>query len=178
MISFLRFFGLINAAVWLGTVVFFNGCVGPACLSADMNNLLGANNFPYFSGAIAQLLMEKYYLSLAIFAMIALGHLIAEWLYMGRPARKVSMGLLGGLLCLTLLGGGLIAPHLQKNHALSHAVNAPAVQRESARRSFHIWKACALAIDVLMTGGLVFYVWHVANPSDAPRFISSVKFRG
>ena len=168
----------MNAAIWLGAVVFFTVAAGPACVSPEVGKLLGAKNFPFFSGAFAQLLMTRYFLFLSVSALIALLHLLAEWLYMGRPTRKISMVLLAGLLALVLIGGSWLEPHLKKLHTSRYAPGTSLAEREAAAQSFHYWQAGTLTLNVLMMAGLVVYVWRVANPSDAPRFISSVKFRG
>ena len=168
----------MNAAIWLGAVVFFSVGAVPASVSPEMEKLLGANNFPFFSGAFEQILLARYFVFLSASAIIALLHLLAEWLYMGRPARRFSMTLLGGLLALVLIGGVWIEPHLKHLHAERYAPNAQPLQQAAAAQSFRLWRAGGLALNVFMIVGLVVYVWRIANPSDAPRFISSIKFRG
>lgn len=178
MIAFLRFIGLMNAALWLGAVVFYVLGAGPACLSPGMEQLLGAKNFPYFSGAFADILTRRYFIFMGFVGGIALLHLLAEWLYMGRPTRKISLLLLAGLLALVVAGGVWIGPRLQILHVRRHAPNVLPLEREAASQSHRLWQAGLLTLNVALMGGLVVYVWRVANPSDAPRFISSVKFRG
>jgi len=177
VIACLRFIGLINAAIWLGAVVFFTLGASPACVSPEMETLLGAKNFPFFSGAVAQLVAVRYFSVVSVTAVIALLHLVAEWLYMGRPTRKFSLALLAGLLALVLFGGFWVEPRLEKLHATRYAANTQSDQREAAAKSFRLWHAGSRVINLIMLAGLVVYVWRVANPSDAPRFISSVKFR-
>jgi hypothetical protein len=178
VIAFLRFIGLLNAAVWLGTTVFFTFGARPVSVSSGVEALLGAKNFPYFSGAFEQLVTARYFSVLSLTAVIALLHLMAEWLYMGRPARKFSLALLAGLLTLVLMGGMWVEPRLKKLHTVRYAVNTQPDQRDAAAKSLRLWQAGSQVINLVMIAGLVVYVWRVANPSDAPRFISSVKFRG
>jgi hypothetical protein len=168
----------MNAAVWLGAAVFFTFGAGPAFFSPDMQAVLGQKNYPYFSGAIAQVVLARYFRLNLVCAVIALAHLLAEWLYMGRPARKFSLGLLAGLLLLILIGGGALQPHLKTLHVRRYALNALPAARESAARSFRVWHALAQFLNVVMIGGLVIYVWRVTNPRDTLRFVSPVKFRG
>ena len=168
----------MNAAFWLGAAVFFTVVAGPASASPEMEQLLGAKNFPYFSGAFAQIVMARYFIFLGASAVIALLHLLAEWLYMGRPTRKFSMVLVGGLLASVLIGGIWIAPHLKALHARRYAPNVQPAEQLTAARYFHFWQTGFRCVNVAMIAGLVVYVWRLANPSDAPRFISSVKFRG
>ena len=61
MIGFLRFVGLMNAAVWFGAAIFFTFGIGAAAFSPEMKELLGPKNSPYFSGAIAQILIARYF---------------------------------------------------------------------------------------------------------------------
>lgn len=143
-----------------------------------MEALLKAGNFPFYSVAIEQIIMARYFIFLYLTAAIALLHLLAEWLYMGRPTRKFSLVLLAGLLALVLIGGVWAEPRLKKLHATRYAASMPPDQREAAAKSFRLWQAGSQVINLVMIAGLVVYVWRVANPSDAPRFISSVKFRG
>jgi hypothetical protein len=81
MIGFLRFIGVINAAVWLGTVVSYTLGANPACFSADMKTALRIGpGDSYYTGAIAQVVMSSYYHIALACAIIALLHLLAEWL--------------------------------------------------------------------------------------------------
>jgi hypothetical protein len=178
VISCLRFIGLLNAAIWLGAAVFFTLGAQFACISPKMEALLKAGNFPFYSVAIEQIIMARYFIFLYLTAAIALLHLLAEWLYMGRPTRKFSLVLLAGLLALVLIGGVWVEPRLKKLHATRYAANMQPDQREAAAKSFRLWQAGSQVIDLAMIAGLVVYVWRIANPSDAPRFISSIKFRG
>jgi hypothetical protein len=178
VIAFLRFIGLMNASIWLGTAIFFSLGAGPACVSESIQALLGAKNFPFYSVAIQQVLMSRYFAFLSISALIALLHLLFEWIYMGRPARQFSVMLLGGLIAMILLGGLIVKPRIDKLHAMRYAPNVAPAQRASAATWLHVWRGGFHLINIIMIGGLVVYVWRTANPTDTPRFISSVKFRG
>jgi hypothetical protein len=178
VIGFLRFVGVMNAAVWLGAAVFFTFGAGPALFSDDMRKLLGEANHPYFSGAIAQIVLVRYFHLHLVCGIVAALHLLAEALYLGRPAQKLSLGLLGFLLFITLASGFWLQPKVSGLHVTRYAVNAPAAQREASARSFRVWHGVSQFLNVLMMGGLVVYVWRVANPSDTLRFVSPAKFRG
>jgi Domain of unknown function (DUF4149) len=178
VIGFLRFIGVINAAVWLGGTLFFTVIARPALGSPDMQALLGAGNFPYFSGAVAQLLLARCFHFQITCAVIAWCHLLAEWLYLGRPVRNFSFSLLAALLVCVLLGGYWLQPRLKRLHNLQYAVNVQPASREFAAKSFRVWHAVSQGVNLLMIGGLIIYVWRAANPSDKLRFVSSVKFRG
>ncbi len=167
----------MNAAVWLGTAIFFTFGAGPACFSTDLKTALGlpaGDSYP--PGAVEAVIMGRYYhLSLAC-AVIALLHLLTEWLYMGRPARKFSFGLLAGLFVLAFIGSNLLQPELRDFNRKRYSSTQPAAH-ESSAKSMRIVGIFATAFNVLIIGGLGFYVWRVANPSDTLRFVSPVKFR-
>jgi hypothetical protein len=59
VIGFLRLVGIANAAVWLGAAIFYTVCAGPAVVSSDMPALLGLKYFPYFSGAVGQIVLAR-----------------------------------------------------------------------------------------------------------------------
>jgi hypothetical protein len=177
VIAFLRFIGLMNAAVWLGGTVFFLFAIWPATGSKEIESLLGPRYFPFYSQAIGQTLLGRCFHFQIACALIALLHLLCEWLYFGRPSRKLALTLLGILLALAVFGGNLVQPRLQAAHKARFYSAEPA-SRESAARSFRVWHTLNIAFHLISIGGLVVYVWRVANPSDTPRFISSVKFRG
>ena len=178
MIGSLRFIGLVNAAIWLGGTVFFVLFAEPAIFSRDMQSLLEAKNFPYFSGAIDQIIAANYYHFNLICAVIALLQLLAEWLYLGRPARKVSFGLLVGLLVLGLVGDDVVLSKLKAFHKARYQLNVQPAEREAAARSFNAWRIADRLLDLCMIGGLIVFVWRAANPTDTLRFVGSVKFRG
>ena len=137
-----------------------------------MRALLGANNFAYFSGAIAGIVLRRYFYFHLVCGIVALLHLFAERLYLGRTSSKSSLGLLIGLLTLIVIGGGFMQPRLRQLHDRAHAVNVQPVVREAAARSFRVWHAVAQVANLLVIGGVIIYVWRVNNPADTTRFVS------
>jgi hypothetical protein len=182
VIGFLRFIGVINAAVWLGAAVFFTFGVAPAVFSTDMQTALRLNlhdpGVTYYPGAVAQVILARYFRFHLACAVVASLHLVAEWLYMGRPARTFSLTLLTGLFVLTLLGGFWLQPKLRELHRIRYSVTAPGTEREAAKKSFGAWHGVSMVVNLFIMGGLVVYVWRTANPADTLRFVSSVHFRG
>ena len=110
MIGFLRFVGVLNAAVWFGSAIFFTFGAGLAPFSPEMRKLLGDNNFPYFSGAIAQVFIARYFHFHLACAAVAVVHLLAEWLYLGKSLRRFQTALLAGLCAAVLLGRDRLQP--------------------------------------------------------------------
>ena len=169
--------GILNAAVWLGGGIFFTLGTAPAIFSRDMQTLLGQNYYPYFSGAIAQVLIARYFKLQLICAIVALLHFMAEWLYLGKSAQKLWLGLVISLFSLGIIGGFWLQPRLKELHTVRYAVNTPPEKREAAQQSFRTLHSVAQAINLLMLCGLGVYFWHVANPPDPTRFVSTATFR-
>jgi len=177
VIEFLRFVGLMNAAVWFGATVFFAVGAGPAIFSQDMKHLLGENHYPYFSGAIAQIVIARYFHLQLVCSLVALLHAAAEWLYLGRPLQRFGLGLLLGLLFLSFVGGCGMQPRIKELHARKYALNYAPEVRESAAKSLRVWHGLAQVVNVVMLGGLAVYLWRVAHPVSTARFVTA-KFQG
>ena len=126
MIGFLRLVGLLNSAVWLGAAAFYTFAIGPAASSQDVKDLLEPANYPYFSGAIAQVLIARYFRWQLACSAVAVLHVLAEWLYFGKIPHKLWLGLLAGLVSVNLLGGLWLEPRLSEWHTIRYAVNSPA----------------------------------------------------
>ena len=176
MIGFLRCIGLLNAAVWFGGGVFFTFFAGPALFSEDMKALL-EKFYPYYSGAIAQIVIARYFKLEIICGVIAILHLLAERFYFGRAPQKRWLSLLVGLLALSLLGAFWLQPKLKKLHTTKYAVNAPEPNREAASREFKMWHSISQMANLVMLVGLGFYVVRVGTPRETTHFIGSGKFR-
>lgn len=177
MIGFLRFVGLLNAAVWFGAALFFTFGIGPAVFSQEMRGLLGEHNYPFFSGAIAQVLIARYFDLQLICGLMALLHAFTEWLYLGRPLQRFWLGLLVGLFAAGLLGGWVLHPRIKDLHARKYAQSLPAPARVAAAGSLRLWHGVAQGINVLVLVGLGAYLWRVAHPVSTARFVSPIKFQ-
>ncbi|MCX7866374.1 MAG: DUF4149 domain-containing protein [Limisphaera sp.] len=177
MSGLLRFLGLVNAAVWLGAGVFFTVAVGPAVFSEEMRSLLGDRNFPYFSGAIAGLLVSRLFRLQIVCASLAVAHLLAEWAWLRRPFRRVETYCVAVLTALVLMGAFWWQPEIHRLHRIKHAVNLPAAVREEAAHRLRWWHGAAQAANLLVIAGLLLYLNRVARPADAPRFLPSFKLR-
>ena len=176
MIGLLRFVGILNAAVWLGAAIFFILGAGLAVFSPEMRELLGPSNFPYYSGAIAQILVARYFRFQVVCAAVAVVHLLAEWLYLGKVPRKLQVALLVGLCAAAVVGAGWLQPRLKALHATKYGIQSPPELRAVADRSFRTWHGVAQVVNLMVVGGLGAYLWRAANPSDPTRFVSAVKF--
>ena len=82
--TWLRFLSLVNAAVWFGSAIFFTFSAGPAFFSAAMKELLGGG-YAYYSGAVAQIVIERYFALQQACGLIALVLLVLEKFNSNRP---------------------------------------------------------------------------------------------
>ncbi len=166
---------MLNAAIWLGAALFYTVSVAPAMISGDMLALLG-KNFPFYSGSVSQIVRTHYFYWHTGCAVIALLHLLVEWLYLGRVVHRPWSGLLAGLLALGLMGSFWLSPKLTELHRDRYLNPAPA-NREAAGKSFRLWYGVFQVVNVLMIGAVAVYFWRTTNPPDALRFVSPAKFR-
>lgn len=167
----------MNAAVWLGTTVFFTFGASPACFSPSITNMFNAGPDSYYPNVIAQMIMTRYYAISLACAVVGLLHFLCKWLYLGRPNRKFSSMLIISLFVITLIGSNAIQPALGKLNR--NRFTAPQqTERQSAMRSFHILSIVMEICNLVVIGGLVVYTWRIANPSDTLRFVNPVQFRG
>lgn len=171
--GFLRFVGIANAAAWLGACLFYTLCAGPAMLSGEMQGLLGPKYFPYFSGAVGLILLERYFHFQIACASVALLHVLAERFYLGRRLTRTRLGLLAGLLAFGVAGSLWLTPKLERLHRLAHAQNALPATREAAARSFRTWHGVFQGFNVLMIAGVAVCVWRVTHPRDELRFVGA-----
>ena len=179
MIVFLRLIGLLNVAVWFGAGVFFTLGVAPAFFSPEMRTILGDQSYPVFSGRLAMLVVSRYYFLHYWCGSIALIHQLVERFYLGKPLQRLSFGVLIAICTVSLFGGLWLQPSLRKLHEIKYArteVSLPAEKR-NADRAFRVWHGIASGMNLLVLGGLGFYLWGMANPGNGTRFVPSGKFR-
>jgi hypothetical protein len=172
----LRCIGLFNAAIWFGAGIHFAFFGGTAPFSNDMRDLLGANNYPYFSGAIAQILIARYLRLQIICACVAIIHLFAERLYYGRlpQARWVGVSLMA--LFLTMAGRYWLLPKMRDLHRIKYAVNITSQAHEAAAHSFLWLHSMSQIINLFLLISLGFYLWRMANPKETMQFVGTPRF--
>ncbi len=178
MVGSLRFAGILIVSVWLGAVVFFLAGAGPATHSGDMERLLGARNYPYYSAAIAQIIGERLFYVGSACSAAAILHVVATWLYLGRVPSKVWLSLLAVSVLLNVAQGAVVQPKVKGLHLATHAVNVPPPARRQAAENLRTWSRTEVGLNLVLVLGLAAYLWRVANPADPTRFVSAAKFRG
>lgn len=182
VLSFLRIIGLLNAAVWLGAVLFFTFAVGPAFFGASMLDIFGGEESPgsrYYAGLAAMVVLKRYFIWLYVCGGIAVLHAVIESAYHGQPLKQMKTVLAVVLLAMSLVGGAMIQPKLRDLQGTKYDARATPVQREAASRSFAVWHGISQAINLLMALGVLFYFWKTtAPPAAAPRIANPFQFRG
>jgi Domain of unknown function (DUF4149) len=174
VIQLLRFLGVANAGGWLGAAVFVTFFSGPAFFSAGM---IDALKHKYYAGLAAQVILGRYFIFHYLCAAVALAHLLAEWLYLGRKLSRLTLGLWAGLTALLLLGGVGLQPKLHQLHQAMYLGNNAAAQAEAAK-TFYFWHGLSQTANLLVLAGLLVFFWRIlfAAP-DAPRAGGYWKFR-
>jgi hypothetical protein len=170
--ALLRFLGILNAAVWCGSAIFLT--VGlPAVFSPGLQTLLTKPGVGFAAEAIvARFFMLQYWCG-----AIALVHLLAEWIYGGRPVRRLNLALVLGLLALALAGGLWAQPKMNTLHQIKYFGKKPDLQEE-ATKAFALWHGASESVNLLVIGGLILYLWRVSGPPEGPRFGGISKIRG
>ncbi|MGA2176919.1 MAG: DUF4149 domain-containing protein [Verrucomicrobiota bacterium] len=168
----LRFVGILNAAVWCGSAIFLTIAL-PAIFSPELKKAFSAPGV----GFVAQAVVARFFILQYCCGTIALAHLAAQWLYGGHPPLRWNLRLVIALLSLALAGGLWAQPKMQNLHREKYFGRTVARQAEAAR-SFALWHGVSEAVNVLVIGGLVVYLWRVSAPTEHARFGNIGKIRG
>lgn len=158
MVTALRFIGLINAGIWLGTVVYQALVVEPVFGSREMTRLL---TDPYAIGA-SLLVGKQFYLMNILCGFIAMFYLLTEWLYLGRALDRAVIWTVIGLTCLAILWGSLIQPRRERLHTIQFT-GATERQREFAGKSFRFWTGVGGLLNFVFIGGVGFFFWQISQ---------------
>lgn len=172
--TLLRFIGVANAALWLGSALFYTLAVEPTFGTSKMLNLLGGTH----STAALLILLERYFLVHYICGFVALVHLFAEWLYLGRPLTRFMLALIIGLLTLGIIGGGQLQPKLERLHVTQHLPDFSKEEKQRAARSYRIWDVVTYLLNLGLVVGTAVYMWRIVYPGENTRFFSLGKIRG
>lgn len=164
--------GLLNAAVWCGSAIFL--VIGlPALFSPELKRLLTAAGV----GFAAESIVARYFIVQYWCGGIALAHLLAEWLYCGRPLWRLNLGLLVVILSLALAGGLWAQPKMRDLHRTKY-FGRTSEQQLQAGKAFAAWHTASEAANLLVIGGLVWYLWLAGREQEPPRLLSFSKIRG
>jgi hypothetical protein len=174
MHKILRFIGVINAAVWLGSAVFVT--VGlPVVFSKEV----GVYVQRPLVGIVAENLLARYTVVQYWCAGIALFHLFAEHFLLGKPLLRKTFFMLFTLLALALMNGLWLQPKMRDLHKTKYwgTVEADRVEADKNFRRLH---GVSQPVNLLVVAALVIYVWNVSrSPSGngEPRFSTLSKIK-
>jgi hypothetical protein len=170
----LRFVGLINAAVWLGSAVFVT--VGlPVLFSPELGRYIQR---PYV-GLAAESLLARYCVVQYWCAAIALAHLVADYFFAGHRIARATLLIWLGLTSFALANGLWLQPKMRDLHQTKYWGTVPAA-KENADRTFKALHGSSQAANLLVMSVLVIYLWRVSRPLDGdgkPRSATLTKFR-
>jgi hypothetical protein len=169
----LRVIATFNAAIWLGSALFFTFGIAPATFSDEMKRIFS----DYYTGVIAQHLIGRFFAVNLICGIVALAHFFAEMIYSGRSFRRFTFGLIILMLGLGLAGQKLFAPKIREVHQIKYR-GPTEDQRAAAAKQLSRLHAVSMTGNLISLIALVIYTWRVTNPSDQTRFLSAQKFRG
>jgi len=176
VIGLLRFVGVANAAVWFGASIFFTFSIGPALFSREMIDMLRLHGgidseaAKAYAGFVAQIIIARYFVLHLVCGVIALLHLVTEWLYMGKPLQRLTLWLLLGIFALGLGERVIILPRLNDLHRAMYSASATQQQRERAHHSFNVWHGASQALNLFLMTGVAVYLWRVSTPGSGYRY--------
>ena len=179
MLIALRIVGLFNAAIWLGSALFFTFGIAPAIFSDAMRQTFapaGGAMGDYYLGVIAQHLIGRFFTVNLVCGVIALAHFFGEIIYAGRPFNRLTFGLIVGILGLGLLAGAVFAPRIKSLHQAKY--RGPVEHRTAAAQQLSRLHAVSMSGNLLSLLALVLYTWRASNPAEHLRFVGTQKFRG
>lgn len=170
MSVFLRLVGIVNAAIWFGSAIFFASVVLPVVFSHEILTLFHENTgSPFYSGAVAQALFARYFALQMICGAIAICHLFAEKLYLGRALPRFGMGLVVALFCLGFIGGFGVAPHMRDLRQTRY-FGRTTEEKERAHHSFDMWHGFSEVVNVFVIVGLFVHLVRVTRPVAPGRY--------
>jgi Domain of unknown function (DUF4149) len=169
--GFLRFVGIVNAAIWFGASIFFAGVVLPGVFSEDLHKLFGEETaYKYYAGGVAMALFRRFFVLQCVCGLVALVHLFAEKLYLGRAFPRLATAIAVGALVLSLIGGLGVQPRLRDFRQTMYSSTASAEQKAAAAHSFGLWHGASEAANLLMLAGLLVYLVRMARPEESSRY--------
>jgi hypothetical protein len=174
VLTFLRFIGVMNAAVWLGASVFYVMAAGPAFASEEMLRFLPLSH----ATAARQVVLERLFSLQCWCGAVAIGHLVVESLYGGKPHARWSLYLVLVLFALSLAGAFGLHPRLTRLHQQAYTAPPSSEQAQKALRSFRNWHVFSQFFQLGLVAGLFLYTWQITTSGIPSRFASTAKFRG
>jgi hypothetical protein len=169
--AFLRYIGIVNAALWLGADVFLIvGLPAIFATTAQFKTEMGPGG-NYYVGLAAQRIFARFFILQYCCCGVGLAHLALEWLYSNKPLWQRNLAILAVLGGLALAGGLVMQPKLADLHHHMYYDTKPVAQ-DAARRAFKAWHGAAECVNLVTIGGLLVYLWRVSRSAGHARFES------
>ena len=173
MISFLRFVGVMNAAVWLGACLFHFLVVSPFFGSAATRWLLGEAH----AQGSGLMLWERFYTVHYLCLALAWLHLLAEWVYLGRSIPRFHGWALSLLLVLGVAGNMVLNRRVTPLHWSRYQPQVQPEIRANATHSYPLWSAVWTTTNTALGLTLVVFCIRTLLANPGPRFMTQGKFR-
>jgi hypothetical protein len=172
----MRFIGVMNAAVWFGGTLFFTVAISPFFSGSELVRILSET----YSTLAGHLLADRYYALQYWCGALAVAHLLAEWVYLGRALQRLTLWALIAAFLLGFVGGLVIHPRIKHyhQHRYGRAEAFTPAQKAQGTRSYGVWTKTAFGFQVVALGCIAIYTWRMLNPPVGPRFVPTNKFRG
>lgn len=175
----MRFVGVVNAAIWLGAGIFFAAFVLPGVFSSGTRQLFpDETTFKYYAGAVAMILFKRFFVLQYLCGVIALLHLFAEKLYLGRAFPRLGTSVVVGVFCLGLLGGIWLQPKMDGLRKVKYSATTTQPQKDAATQSFNRLHVVSDLAVVIMIAGLLVHIVRVTRQEDTSRYVNFSKIWG
>lgn len=167
----MRFVGIVNAAIWFGAGVFFALVALPGIFSEDLHKLFGEETaFKYYAGGMAMELFRRFFVLQYLCGFVALAHLCAEKLYLGRAFPRLATSIALGVLGISLIGGGIVQPRLRELRQTMYSTTATPEQKAAATHSFGLWHGTSMAVNFFVLAALLVYLVQVTRAEESSRY--------
>ena len=173
VISFLRFVGVMNAAVWLGGSAFHLFAAAPFFGSEAVRWLLG----DLHASGTGLMLWQRFYLLQYLCMGIAWLHLLAEWVYLGRGVSRFNGWVLSAILCIAVTSHAEMSLAVEKAHWNRRNARVTAEERDRAARVYPLWSGVWTATNAVLGLAVLAFSWRTLTASHGPRFMTQTRFR-
>lgn len=160
MQSSIRFVGIVNAAIWLGAVVFFTIAAGPAFFSAEMATVLPRPH----AGRVAEIIIGRLATVQIWCVVIALLHLLVEHLFSGRRVEQMTLGGLLAMLGINVLVKLWLLPKMHLLQMIRYSESVTPEQKNAAISDFGLWHGLSSLGNLFVIAWLGFYLWTLTRP--------------
>jgi Domain of unknown function (DUF4149) len=167
MLAFLKFVGVLNAALWLGAIVFTSFVILPIFFSPEVTPGLVHK---YYAGRIAQLVVQRLFWLQLICGLIALLHYGMEHLYAGKVLPRFAVSSVVAIVVLVAAGGFLLQPKMDRWHLVKYATNTQPAQRAEAAKKFGLWHGVSQIGNLLILAGVFVHFVRQANAPTPTKF--------